>query len=695
MDGPKPMAPPVSWPIPSMASGRPFALAETIRRWTAGRHRGGGQSGLADLFFSLKTLIAALLAYYIALTAQLERPYWAVITCYIVAQPLTGALLSKGLFRLVGTLIGAGVAIALVPQLVDAPELLVGALALWLGACSYVAALDRTPRAYLSLLAGYSAIIVAVPTVDDTQTIFEVAVARVQEIGIGILCVSLVHAVLFPSPVWHRVRGRLGAILADAGAWAGDALAVPPRPEGVVWQARRKLFGDLHDLHQLSTHLPYDMTSPAIVPARLREAEMQLGLHLPLASAVEDRIQALEQAGGVGLDLAALIADVRGWVQQGTARGQEELTARARALEPEAEQAWPDLLRLSLLDRLVGLIAAHASACALRDHLLDGAAALGVAEPVSRRALHRDHRVALRAAATTVLAVVGTCALWIATAWPEGGGAVVTGAIICALFSHLDAPMRAARHVYIGSLGAVVTAGFFAFVLAPRVSNFEMLALLLVPFLLVQGWLMARPERVPFGVGAVLSFPGLAGLDVSYESHFEAFANQAVAQLVGSFLACLVLGIVRTTGAATSARRLARAGWRELARKTRAMPDTTGWISRMLDRMVLLGPHLSALGNGDALAGDRLRDIRIGMALDDLQRVGQDAAGPQARQINALNARLRAHFLAAQKSGLLDADPALCRAIERALTRAGRLPPSPARRSLLLALVGLSRNLCL
>ncbi|HWU04044.1 MAG TPA: FUSC family protein, partial [Novosphingobium sp.] len=138
-----------------------------------------------------------------------------------------------------------------------------------------------------------------------------------------------------------------------------------------------------------------------------------------------------------------------------------------------------------------------------------------------------------------------------------------------------------------------------------------------------------------------------------------------------------------------------RAGWQELATKTqpRTTPQTTAWISRMLDRMVLLGPHVATLGNGDALTCDRLRDIRIGMALDDLQRVGQDAGLRQARRSAVLSARLRKQFLSARKTGVLEVDQTLCRMIERALASANRLPASPAKRSLLLALVGLSRNL--
>ncbi|UAK23097.1 FUSC family protein [Sphingomonas nostoxanthinifaciens] len=674
-----------------MASGRPSSEKRAV-----------GRNRLVDAFFSLKTLAAAFLAYYISLRIGLERPYWSVITCYIVAQPLAGALLSKGLFRLIGTVIGAGMAVVLVPNLVNTPELLSMALAVWLGTCTYVAALDRTPRSYISLLAGYSAVIVGFPSVDTPGEIFIVALSRVQEIGIGIVCVSLVHALLFPRPVWRQVRDRLDLILADAEAWSLDALATPAAPDAVLWRDRRRLANDLHDLHLLSVHLPYDMASTVIEPASLRSVEMQLGRLLPLASAVEDRIEALRQEDAYTSPLTDLIEDVRDWVAREAPGDGLPLIERACALEPtlDAPEGWAQLVRLSLLDRLADLIETHATVRQLRNRLVRGASSGSPTASIrprdaARRVLHRDHWMALRAAATTSLTVIAGCTFWIVTAWPDGATAVVSAAIICALFSHLDAPLRAARRVFHGTIGAAIVAGLCAFVLMPRATDFVILCLVLSPFLFLLGWLLARPNRAPYGIGAVLAFPGLAGLNATYGSMFATFANQAIAQVLGSLVACLMLGAVRATGAEGTARRLARAGWRELARKTetRSEPDTPAWISRTLDRMVLLSPHLANLAEATSEERDRLRDLRIGMALDELQRVGMSVGERQVRRNDLLKNRLRDRFVSAQRIGVLETDPALQRLLDRTLASANALPPSAGKRSLLLALVGLSRNL--
>ncbi|MDC6652549.1 FUSC family protein, partial [Leclercia adecarboxylata] len=145
---------------------------------------------------------------------------------YIVAQPLAGAVSSKAMFRLLGTVIGAGVAILLVPLLGNAPELLSLALALWLGLCTFVALLDRTPRAYTFLLAGYTAGIVAFPAVEAQATIFTAASLRAQEIGIGIASATLVHSLVFPRTVSARLQARIDAIMIDAERWSRDSLRV-------------------------------------------------------------------------------------------------------------------------------------------------------------------------------------------------------------------------------------------------------------------------------------------------------------------------------------------------------------------------------------------------------------------------------------------------------------------------------------
>ena len=73
----------------------------------------------ADIVFALKTFAAAMLALVIALWLDLPRPYWAMATVYITSQPLAGATSSKAFYRVLGTVLGASVTVAIVPNLVN------------------------------------------------------------------------------------------------------------------------------------------------------------------------------------------------------------------------------------------------------------------------------------------------------------------------------------------------------------------------------------------------------------------------------------------------------------------------------------------------------------------------------------------------------------------------------------------------
>ena len=119
----------------------------------------------AELLFSAKSFAAAMLAMYIASRAGLPRPFWAMLTSYVVAAPMAGNVRSKALYRFCGTLIGCTATVLMVPALANAPELLSLVLALWVGGCLYMSLQDRTARSYVFMLAGYTAALIGFPSV--------------------------------------------------------------------------------------------------------------------------------------------------------------------------------------------------------------------------------------------------------------------------------------------------------------------------------------------------------------------------------------------------------------------------------------------------------------------------------------------------------------------------------------------------
>src|SRR5437868_8157446 len=222
------MTPPIPSPAPAgtmcspAGKRRPVPSASLMERWPSGR----------DWLFSGKAFLAAMLAVYIALYLGLPRPYWAMGSVYVVAHPLTGATRSKALYRVLGTLLGAAAAVALVPALVNETVMLMAVVAIWFGVLLHVALLHWLSRSYVFMLAAYTLPLVALPSVSDPGGIFDLAVARAEEIIIGILCASVVGATVFPAKVADVLREKSSMWLRDAASWATDMLS--PNPAGAV-----------------------------------------------------------------------------------------------------------------------------------------------------------------------------------------------------------------------------------------------------------------------------------------------------------------------------------------------------------------------------------------------------------------------------------------------------------------------------
>src|SRR6185312_928648 len=84
------------------------------------------------LVFAAKTTASGLLALLVAFTFNLDQPYWALLTVFIVSQPQqSGQVLAKSVYRVIGTLIGATVALLFVALFAQERVLFLGALAFW------------------------------------------------------------------------------------------------------------------------------------------------------------------------------------------------------------------------------------------------------------------------------------------------------------------------------------------------------------------------------------------------------------------------------------------------------------------------------------------------------------------------------------------------------------------------------------
>ena len=669
----------------------------------------GERFGLPAALFSVKCFAAAMLALFVALSIGLERPYWAFLTSYIVAQPLAGAVISKAAFRLIGTFVGAAAAVVMVPPLVNAPELLSLAFASWLALCVFVSLLDRTPRAYMFVLAGYSACIIGLPSVDAPAQIFTVAALRVQEISIGILCGSLVHGVVFPGSITGLLLSRVETILRDAERWSRDAIAVDP--PATLDDERRRLALDVTELHQLSTHLPFDVSRLAPRVRTVRAMQDQLSMLLPLGAAVQDRLETFRQEGGTpSPEVVALFDDAQAWLaapgddRDARTAAADALIARCRALEPQVDPAmpWHEMLRLSLLARLAALIEVHRDCRDLRDQMINHSrrpVTPRVAELLEgrrNREVHRDYAGAARGAVSAFITLLAGCALWIGSGWSDGSTAVMLAGVFLALFSAFDNPIAPLKGFMVGTLIATILGAIYGYAILPRLDGFPMLAAALAPALFVGGALMASPRYGGVALPAMMGMGSPALISASYQNQFAGFINGSVAQLVGIWFAIIMVGLLQSAGAEGAIRRTVRAGWADIAARANIMapPDLRGWINRMLDRIALLAPRLAAVGQSEgAPLYNALRDLRTGVAIGELRQLRLDLPPAEAAPLTRVLAEVGDHYRMLDPAAPQPAGPALLHDIDDAMDVVIANPRPSIRRDGMLALVSLRRNL--
>jgi uncharacterized membrane protein YccC len=650
-----------------------------------------------DWLFSAKTFAGAMLALWIALRMGLDRPYWAMATAYIVAQPLTGAMRSKAAYRFCGTMLGAVACLALIPNLVDAPVLLIAALSLWIGGCIYFAVLDRTPRSYVFLLAGYSVALIGFPIVDMPDTVWDVVLARVEEIALGIVCTTVIGSIVFPSPLGPALTARLDKWIGDAAEWTLGVLSGAPETAA----ARRKVAGDAVEIAMLATHLAYDTSNLQTATVPVAILQQRILLLLPVVSGAADRIRSLREIDGITSPLRAVLDRMSAWIRSGRDADLSEaaaLHADLDALEPaiDASTDWKAVVLVGLLVRLRELTDLVHDVMALRRQIRaekPKLAKLTFARGETIYTLqHRDHVMALHSALAVILAIGLTSAFWIATAWPEGGGAASLAAIACAFFAAQDDPVPNIVGFLVAAIIAIVIGAIYLFAILPQAHDFEMLVLAFAPVFLILGALAGMPATARAGGPVAFIAATQLALSSSYNADFPTYVNGSAAAIAGLAATATIISIFRSVSAEWTAWRLLRRNRVDLANigANRSAATLNVFAALMLDRLSLVIPRLAFSAEGaDGAATSALADIRVGVNIIGLHRDLVHLPEQLRRGVRTMLDGIATHY---RRRSLNQADAALLGIIDGVIAIAVQ-DPATMTRELLLQLGGIRRGL--
>ncbi len=332
---------------------------------------------LGDVVFSIKTFAAAMLALGIALCFDLTNPYWAVGTVYIVAHPLSGASTSKALYRLIGTALGGTVTVILIPNLVNSPELLTLAIALWMAFCLGISLLDRTPRSYSFMLAGYTT---ARPASDCRKPGYGLYLCNCPRRGNRArhhLCGG--RQSHFLSQARRAGPGCSHQCVAARRRRTRDRYAERRGRDPSLLAAARRLAADAVDLHSFTTHVAYDTSALRDIVGRTRILQQRMVAMLLIVSGLADVLHALEKAtaGKFTPAITALVSEATALLESGAPlaedKRQQFLALMAKAEEEgRQQQEWNGLLAHNFTARIRDLVQIWGDCLSLRQDIESG-----------------------------------------------------------------------------------------------------------------------------------------------------------------------------------------------------------------------------------------------------------------------------------------------------------------------------------
>jgi hypothetical protein len=146
---------------------------------------------------AVKTGLAVVLAYGVALSMDWEHAYWAAFTVAFCTLSTVGESLNKGLLRLSGTLVGGVAAITLIalfPQ--ERWPFLIG-MSIFTGFCTYM--MFDTSRWYFWNLAGASLPLLALSGGSNPLNDFQTVLLRGEQTALGLVSYSLVWLLIWPT----------------------------------------------------------------------------------------------------------------------------------------------------------------------------------------------------------------------------------------------------------------------------------------------------------------------------------------------------------------------------------------------------------------------------------------------------------------------------------------------------------------
>ena len=596
---------------PAATSNQDHSAARGALRWLAVESAGWFGTEGERWMFVAKAMLASFSALWLAFRLGLDAPYTALATTVILALPSSGMVLEKAFYRLLGTLVGCSAALALVALFPQSPPLLFIGLALWIALCTGGAAMHRNQQSYSFVLAGYTACMIAIPAIDAPDHVFTLAVTRVTEVGLGIICAAVVHDVVFPRRHSRTVMRTVEARYASFTAFCAQVLEQRLTPAEAEL-THLKFAADIAALESGRAAAFFEADHPRSHTRQLHAFNAAFMTALTTLYTLHRLLhRASGAAAGVPVERQQQIdIETATELRQRFARDMDAFNALYHGLAAEKRQQVSDP---------------------------------GAYTPKTPPAIVAAS--GFRAGVTLLV----TAAAWYWLAWPFLGNAILMATIFCALASSSPRPTALVRQVLIGFLVATPLAFATEFFLVARANDFNTLIIAALPLFAFGAYLISGPRWAGVGIGicmfcATLVIPAnLMRYDV------ESFISSELSLTMGVAVAYLMFKLILPEHTMGQTDHVAAALWREALGACNASMYR---LKRRFDNRVrdLLSQLNAAAGTAPgeaarAVVRQGLTLLELGHAVIELrQLIGGSPPGPVRDALQDVVRQLAIHL---------------------------------------------------
>jgi p-hydroxybenzoic acid efflux pump subunit AaeB len=506
------------------------------------------------LRFPIKLTFALVAALMIGFHLNLETPRWAVMTAGIVAggtafaaggDPYSGALRYRGILRIIGTFIGCVAALVIMIATVRAPVVMLLLCCIWAGFCVWLSSLIKVENSYALGLAGYTALIIVVTAnaSGGLTLVPQYAVERCSEIILGILCAILADMIFSPRSIKKVIDAEVDSLL--VAHYRLLQLCVAHEDKEEVDKAWGALVRRTTALSSMRSQLMMESSRWQNTSRRLQMLNT-LSLTM-ITQATETFLIQNSRPDYIATQYRVLM--------EKEAATAEDVHKRMKALRrliavssktvPETLESWVEAATEYQL--LTHGIKSNGRITALEEGILQR-------EVVIQARSAENHHAMINGVRTFVATALGSL-FWLYTGWTSGSGCMVMLGVITALAMRMPNPLMMAKDFVYGMTVAVPLGALYFMYILPNTQQSAVLLCIAIGLLgFISGILIQR--RQIGTLGAMVGTINVLVLDNPMQFNFTQFIDNALGQWIGSFVALMVILLIRDKSKARTGRKL-------------------------------------------------------------------------------------------------------------------------------------------